>query len=166
MRKDFFPQAVLHVSQKINLMTLCQKCYLFLISELSWKDFVTRNEINQFLFVSHTVDVLGYVLRVVWWLWSTVNLFKCSKGLWYRRQPPRLVNLHSFGLVASLVNTLPVRPPYATAYNTMIYYPKLNLISPLLRDLTPFNKFTTSFGAVCRTDVQMTWMSHAHREPK
>jgi len=95
-------------------MTLCQKCYLFLISEFSWKDFVTRNEINQFLFVSHAVDVLAYVLRVVWWLWSTASLFKCSNGLWYRRQPPRLVNLHSFGLVASLVNNLPKRPPYAT----------------------------------------------------
>jgi len=99
-------------------MTLCQKCYLFLISEFSWKDFVTRNEINQFLFVSHAVDVLAYVLRVVWWLWSTANLFKCSSGLWYRRQPPRLVNLHSFGLVASLVNTLPKRPPYAAVEQT------------------------------------------------
>ena len=106
---------MLHVSQKINLMTRCQKCYFFLISKFSWKDFVTRNEINQFLFVSHAVDVLACVPRVVWWLWSTANLFKCSNGLWYRRQPPRLVNLHSFGLVASLVNTLPKRPPYATA---------------------------------------------------
>ena len=108
-------------------MTLFQKFYLFLISEFSWKEFVTRNEINQFLFVTHAVDVLAYVLRVVWWLWSTANLFKCSNGLRYRRQPPRLVNLHSFGLVASLVNTLPKRPPYATElllntiYNTEIY---------------------------------------------
>jgi len=98
-------------------MTPCQKCYWFLISEFSWKDFITRDEINQFLFVSHAVDVLAYVLRVVWWLWSTANLFKCSNGLWYRRQPPRLVNLHSFGLIASLVNTLPKRPPYATVKN-------------------------------------------------
>jgi len=103
-------------------MTLCQKCHLFLISEFSWKHFVTENEINQFLFVSHAVDVPAYVLRVVWWLWSTANLFKCSNGVWYRRKPPRLVNLHSFGLVnlhsfglvACLVNTLPKRPPYAT----------------------------------------------------
>jgi len=27
-------------------MTLWRKCYLFLISEFCWKDFVTRNEIN------------------------------------------------------------------------------------------------------------------------
>jgi len=81
-------------------MTLCRKCYLFLISEFSWKDFFTRNEINQFLFASNAVDVLACVLRVVWWLWSTANLFKCSNGLWNGRQPPRLVNLHSFGLVA------------------------------------------------------------------
>jgi len=27
---------------------------------------------------------------------------------------PRLVNLHSYGLVASLLNTLPKWPPYAT----------------------------------------------------
>jgi len=27
-------------------------------------------------------------------------------------------------------------------------------------------KSTTSFGAVCRTDVQMTWASYAHRKPK
>jgi len=31
-----------------------------------------------------------------------------------RRQPPRLVNLRSFGLVVSLVNTLPKWPPYTT----------------------------------------------------
>jgi len=31
-----------------------------------------------------------------------------------RREPPRLVKLHSFGLVASLVNTLPKWLPYAT----------------------------------------------------
>jgi len=30
------------------------------------------------------------------------------------RQPPRLVTLHSVGLVASLVNTPPKWPPYAT----------------------------------------------------
>jgi len=92
-------------------MTLCQKCYLFFISEFSWKDFVTRNEINQFLFLSHAVDVLAYVLHV---FDDYDQLPICSNGLWYRRQPPRLGNLHSFGLVASLVNTLPKRPPYAT----------------------------------------------------
>jgi len=27
-------------------MILCRKCYLFLIFECNWKDFVTRNEIN------------------------------------------------------------------------------------------------------------------------
>jgi len=32
--------------------------------------------------------------------------------------------------------------------------------------LTPFNKFTTSFGAVCSPDVQMTWIPHAHPKPK
>jgi len=90
---------------------------VFLTSEFSWKGFVTRNEINQLLFVPHAVDVLTYVLRVVWWLWSTANLFKCSNAWWYRRQPPRLVNLHSFRLVASLVNTLPKRPPYTTGHN-------------------------------------------------
>jgi len=37
---------------------------------------------NQFLFVPNAVDVLRYVLRVVWWLWSTANLLKCSNGLW------------------------------------------------------------------------------------
>jgi len=31
-----------------------------------------------------------------------------------RRQPPRLVNLHSFGLTVSLGNTVPKWPPYAT----------------------------------------------------
>jgi len=103
-------------------MTLCQKYYLFLISEFSWKDFVTRNEINQFLFVSHAVEVLAYVLHVVWWLWSTANLFKCSNGLWYKRQSPRLVNLQSFGLVASLVNTLPKRPSYATEQHNLCDY--------------------------------------------
>jgi len=34
------------------------------------------------LFVPDAVDVLGYVLRVVWLLWSPANLFKCSNGLW------------------------------------------------------------------------------------
>ena len=98
-------------------MIPCRKCYLFLISEFNWKDFVTRNEVNRFLFVSHAVDVLAYVLRVVWWLWSTAKMFKRSNGLWYRRQPLRLLNLHSFGLVASLVNTLPKWPPYATDFH-------------------------------------------------
>jgi len=65
-------------------MTLRRKCYLFLISEFRWKNFVTRNEINQFLFVYHAVNILAYVLRVVWWLWSTANLFKCSNGLWWK----------------------------------------------------------------------------------
>jgi len=27
-------------------MILCRKCYLFLISEVNWKDFATRNEID------------------------------------------------------------------------------------------------------------------------
>ena len=49
-------------------------------------------------------------------------------------------------------------------YNTIIYYSKLN--PPFLGDLTPLNKFTIFFGAVCMTDVQMTWMPHAHRKPK
>ena len=31
-----------------------------------------------------------------------------------RRQPPRPVNLHGFGFVASLVNTLPKWPRYTT----------------------------------------------------
>jgi len=34
-----------------------------------------------------------------------------------------------------------------------------------MSETTPLNKFTSSFGAVCRTDVQMTWISHAHRKP-
>jgi len=54
-----------HVTQLINLIILCGKCYLFLISEFNWKDFVTRNEFNKFFFVPDAVDVLGYVLRVV-----------------------------------------------------------------------------------------------------
>jgi len=33
-----------------------------------------------------------------------------------RREPQRLVNLHSFGLVVSLVNTLPKGAPYATDF--------------------------------------------------
>ena len=36
-----------------------------------------------------------------------------------RREPPRLVNLHSFGPVASLVNTLPKRLQYATGKYTL-----------------------------------------------
>jgi len=40
------------------------------------------------------------------------------------------------------------------------------LLSPLLRDLTPLNKFPTSFGAVYRADVQMTWIPHAHPKRK
>jgi len=32
--------------------------------------------------------------------------------------------------------------------------------------MTPPNKFITSFGAVCRTDVQMTWILHAHWRAK
>jgi len=40
------------------------------------------------------------------------------------------------------------------------------LLPPLLTDLTPLNKFTIFFGAVCSTDVQMTWISHAHRKAK
>jgi len=63
-------------------MILFRKCYLFLISEFNWKDFVTRNYIKYFLFVPDAVDVLAYVLRVVWLLWSTANLIKCSNGLW------------------------------------------------------------------------------------
>jgi len=52
-------------------------------------------------------------------------------------------------------------------YNTMIYYLKLKSnYLPLLRDLTPLNEFTTSSGAVCRTDIKMTWIPHAHRKPK
>jgi len=44
-------------------------------------------------------------------------------------------------------------------YNTMIYYSRLKSnYLPLLRDLTPLNKFPTSFGAVCRIDVLMTWI--------
>jgi len=66
----------------IKLIILCRKCYLFLISEFNWKDFVTKNECNQFLFVPDAVDILGYVLRVIWLLWSTANQFKCSNGLW------------------------------------------------------------------------------------
>jgi len=32
--------------------------------------------------VPNAVDVLAYVLRIVWSLWSTGNLFKYSNGLW------------------------------------------------------------------------------------
>jgi len=32
--------------------------------------------------------------------------------------------------------------------------------------MTPLNMFTTSFGAVCKADVQTTWIPHAHPEPK
>jgi len=87
---------------------------LFRINEFNWKDFVTKNACNQFLFVPDAVDVLGYVLRVVWLLCDQLPI--CS-SIWMacgRREPPRLVNLHSFWLVASLLNTLPKWPPYAT----------------------------------------------------
>jgi len=36
----------------------------------------------------------------------------------------------------------------------------------LLRDLKPLNKFTISFGAVCRTNVQMTCIPYAHQKPQ
>jgi len=40
----------------------------FISYEFNWKDFVTRNEFNQVLFVpEHAVDVLG-LLGVVWLL--------------------------------------------------------------------------------------------------
>jgi len=42
------------------------------------------------------------------------NPFKCSMACG-RREPPRLVNLHSFGLVASLLNTLPKWPLIAAS---------------------------------------------------
>jgi len=32
--------------------------------------------------------------------------------------------------------------------------------------MTPLNKFTTSFGAVCTTDVQMTWTLQCASESK
>jgi len=35
-----------------------------------------------------------------------------------------------------------------------------------LRDVTPLNKFATSFGAVWSTDVLMTWTPYAHWKPK
>jgi len=35
-----------------------------------------------------------------------------------------------------------------------------------LGDLTLFKKFTTAFGAVCRTDVKIAWVPHAHRKTK
>jgi len=46
-------------------MMLCRHYCAFLISEFNLKNFVTRNEINKFLFVPDALDVLGYVLRVV-----------------------------------------------------------------------------------------------------
>jgi len=39
-------------------------------------------------------------------------------------------------------------------------------LASLRHYLTPLNKFTTSFGAVCRTDVQMTCIPHADRKQK
>jgi len=39
-------------------------------------------------------------------------------------------------------------------------------LRPWLKDLTPLNKFITSYEADCITDVQMTWIPHAHRKPK
>ena len=61
---------------------------------------------------------LAYVLRVVWWFMINCQSVKVFEWLVvaYGRQPPRLVNLHSFELVGSLVNTLPKRPPYATGW--------------------------------------------------
>jgi len=50
-------------------------------------------------------------------------------------------------------------------YNTMIYYPKLKS-NYFHHSWETFNKFTTSFGAVCRADVQMTWIMYPHRKPK
>jgi len=32
--------------------------------------------------------------------------------------------------------------------------------------MKPRKKFTTYFGVVCRIDVQMTWIPHAHPKPK
>ena len=40
-----------------------------------------------------------------------------------RREPPRLVNLPSFGLVASLLNTLPKWPPHVTAFYLRLHNP-------------------------------------------
>jgi len=61
------------------------------------------------------------------------------------------------------IRTLAVLP-----YNTMIYYPKLksNYFHHCWETWHHWNKFTTSFGAVCSTDVQMTWIPHAQRKPK
>jgi len=36
----------------------------------------------QFVIFVTSSPTLPYVLRVVWLLWSTANLFKCSNGLW------------------------------------------------------------------------------------
>jgi len=55
--------------------------------------------------------------------------------------------------------------PAVLPYNTMIHDPKLKSTFTIVEGLDTI-KFTTSFGAVCRTVVQMTWIPHAHRKPK
>jgi len=45
---------------------------------------------------------------------------------------------------------------HALQHHDLLSIAKIYSLSPLLRDVTPRNKFTTSFGTVCRSDVQMT----------
>jgi len=65
-------------------MILYRKCYLFPIREFNWKDFVRRSEIK---ILVHDwccqCSRVAYVLRLVWLLWSTANLFKWSNDLLY-----------------------------------------------------------------------------------
>jgi len=96
-------------------MILCRKCCLFLISVSSIEKILSREMKLNNSCLCDAVDVLAHVLRVVCLLWSTANLFKRSNGLWNNRpHPPRLLNLHSFGLVVNLVNTLPKWSPHAS----------------------------------------------------
>jgi len=91
---------------------------------------ILRNENNEFLFASDAVDVLAYMLRVFGY-YEQLPICSSVRMACGGRQPPRLVNIHSFGLVASLVNTLPKWPPYATGTETYIrrYGPPLNTTS-------------------------------------
>ena len=51
------------ISQQVDFDDCMSKLLFISYQWVQWNDFVTRNEINSF--VSHAVDILAYVLRVV-----------------------------------------------------------------------------------------------------
>ena len=75
----------------------------------------------------------------------------------YRRQPPRLVNLHSFGLVASLVNTLLKWPPSVTASRT----PMLTNLSQISFLTSPGQCSATAWRAPQNWVNRGSWMQHS-----